>query len=210
MKFLIHVFFYYLGRILSFLVPRWLVGYCRNLRNECYTGWRSRGFAHIGKGCIIVPHIVIRDAHRISIGENSSFLKGMYLTAYDNGKEKHCIQIRIGDNCNLGEYNQITSFESIVIGNGLLTGKFVIISDNAHGNTHNTLEFDIPPTERPLHSKGGIKIGNNVWIGDKATILSGVNIGDGAIIGANSVVNRDVPPYAIAIGAPIRIIERYR
>ena len=56
-------------------------------------------------------------------------------------------------------------------------------------------------------NNGGIVIGNDVWIGFEAVILSGVTIGDGAIIGARSVVTRDVPPYAIVGGAPARLIR---
>ena len=59
------------------------------------------------------------------------------------------------------------------------------------------------------HTKGNITIGNDVWIGSEAKILSGVNIEDGAIIGANSIVTKDVPPYAIAAGNPAKIV-RYR
>lgn len=48
-----------------------------------------------------------------------------------------------------------------------------------------------------------------MWIGSKATILGGVHIGDGAIIGANAVVTKDVPPYTIAVGNPARIISYF-
>jgi acetyltransferase-like isoleucine patch superfamily enzyme len=58
-------------------------------------------------------------------------------------------------------------------------------------------------------SKGDVEIGNDVYIGRKACILSGVRIGDGAVVGAHSVISRDVPPYAIAAGAPARVV-RYR
>ena len=58
-------------------------------------------------------------------------------------------------------------------------------------------------------SKGKIEIGSDVWIGESVTILSGVKIGDGVIIGARSVVSKDIPPYAIAVGNSIHII-RYR
>lgn len=208
MKSIINNIFYQFGHIISFLVPRQFIGKCINLRNKFYTGWLSKEFAIIGRGAIIYPNIVLHNANKICIGENTIFHKGMYLTAYDNGFDRKNVQIKIGNNCDFGEYNQITSFDSICIGDGLLTGKFVIISDNSHGNNHNTMEFDIPPSKRPLNTKGGVKIGNNVWIGDKATILSGISIGNGAIIGANSVVNRDVPAYAIAVGIPVRIIER--
>jgi acetyltransferase-like isoleucine patch superfamily enzyme len=58
-----------------------------------------------------------------------------------------------------------------------------------------------------VHEKGPIVIGNDVWIGYGATILSGVTIGDGAVIGARSVVTRDVPPYCIAAGNPARVLR---
>lgn len=58
-------------------------------------------------------------------------------------------------------------------------------------------------------TKGDITIGNDVWIGRDATIMSGVNVGDGAVIGAASVVTKDVPPYGIAVGNPARLV-RYR
>jgi tetrahydrodipicolinate N-succinyltransferase len=54
-----------------------------------------------------------------------------------------------------------------------------------------------------------MKIGNDVWIGARAVILSAVTIGDGAIVGANAVVTKDIPPYAIAVGVPAKVI-RYR
>lgn len=60
--------------------------------------------------------------------------------------------------------------------------------------------------DRDLISKGPIVIGNDVWIGARATVLSGVTIGDGAVVGAGSVVTNDVPPYAIVAGAPARIL----
>lgn len=66
------------------------------------------------------------------------------------------------------------------------------------------ISYDGMPT-----SKGEINIGHDVWIGTGATILSGVNIGSGAIIAACSMVTKDVPPYAIVTGIPAQVI-RYR
>lgn len=57
------------------------------------------------------------------------------------------------------------------------------------------------------HSKGDVIIGNDVWAGTEAVILSGVHVGDGAVIGARAVVTRDIPPYAIVAGNPARIIR---
>lgn len=56
-------------------------------------------------------------------------------------------------------------------------------------------------------SKGNIIIGNDVWVGADVTLLSGVTIGDGAVIGAGSVVAKDIPPYAVAVGNPVKIIK---
>lgn len=56
-------------------------------------------------------------------------------------------------------------------------------------------------------TKGDVTIGNDVWIGNKALILSGVTIGDGAVIGAHAVVAKDVPPYAVAVGNPARVVK---
>ena len=57
-------------------------------------------------------------------------------------------------------------------------------------------------------SKGDVIIGNDVWIGLEAVIMSGVKIGDGAVVGARSVVTRDVPPYSVAAGNPARVIMK--
>ena len=66
----------------------------------------------------------------------------------------------------------------------------------------------IKPNDRDVVSKGPVVIGNNVWIGDKATILPGVTIGDGAVIAVNAVVTKDVPVYSVAAGNPARIIKK--
>lgn len=56
-------------------------------------------------------------------------------------------------------------------------------------------------------TRGGVTIGNDVWIGARAIILSGVTVGDGAVLGAGAVVARDVPPYAVMVGNPARLVR---
>jgi acetyltransferase-like isoleucine patch superfamily enzyme len=83
----------------------------------------------------------------------------------------------------------------------------VTITDNIHGETdYATLQT--PPFQRMVTSRGPVIIGDNVWVGDKATILPNVTIGNGAVIAANTVVTKDVPAYSIAVGNPARIIQR--
>ncbi len=92
---------------------------------------------------------------------------------------------------------------------------FIMNGANHQMNAVSTFPFyifngwrqEVPPiSEMPL--KGDTVVGNDVWIGQNATILPGVNIGDGAIIGANSTVGSDVEPYAIVVGNPARFIRK--
>lgn len=132
-------------------------------------------------------------------------IANLYNTEFSNYRSGNEInpktrKLIIGDCCNFGEYNHLTAFKSIKIGNGVLTGRWVTISDNSHGET--SLEhLKIPPAKRLIYSKGEIIIEDNVWIGDKATILVGVKIGE------NSVVTKDIPPYSVVVGNPVRIIK---
>lgn len=152
----------------------------------------------------------------ISIGEDTGFGDWIYLTAWDHfscivdGKDRTqelTPQLTIGRGCYFGAFNHITCTNRIQIGDCLLAGKWVTITDNDHGNTDKE-SLLLEPMKRPVYSKGPVIIGNNVWIGDKATILAGVTIGDGAVIAANAVVTKDVPAYCVAAGNPARIIKK--
>lgn len=143
----------------------------------------------------------------MTIGKYVGFGDELFLTAWSNFKDqKFNPEITIGNNCSFGAYNHITAINKIVIGEGCLTGKWVTISDNNHGTTDYE-DLQKEPLERILHSKGPVIIGRNVWIGDKVTILSGVEIGDGVVIAANSVVTKSVPSYSVVAGIPARIIK---
>jgi acetyltransferase-like isoleucine patch superfamily enzyme len=117
-------------------------------------------------------------------------------------------QIIIGNGCSIGSHTHITAINNIVIGNNVLTGKYILITDNAHGQSNMGL-LDISPVERALYSKGQVIIEDNVWIGEKVSILPNVKIGRGVIIAANSVVTKDVPPYCVVAGNPAKIIRKF-
>lgn len=157
-------------------------------------------------GCLYRPR-ALKGLQYISIGRDTSLSRGVILTAWDEYAGYHYKpSIRIGNHCHIGEHSHITACHSITIGDNLLTGRYVYISDNAHGEAVAS-QLHIPPVLRPLYVKGPVVIGNNVWIGESARILSGVTIGDGAIIGANAVVTRDVPDGAVVGGIPARVIK---
>lgn len=179
---------------------------CRILYLRIFNYIIKRKFQKM-EGCIISPHQLIGEKY-ISIGKDSTLHKGIILTAWDNyGKQKFTPIITIGSNCNIGEYAHITACKEITIGNNVLTGRRIYISDNAHGNSSKE-EINIPPNQRPLYVKGAVIIEDNVWIGERACILSGVHIGKGAIIAANAVVTHDVPPACIVGGVPAKILKK--
>ena len=142
----------------------------------------------------------------ISIGKKTLFGDFIYLTAWSE-YVKVKPSLYIGNHCSFGAFNHITCANNIVIGNNLLTGKWVTISDNNHGDTLES-SLQTPPAKRPIVSRGPIIIEDDVWVGDKATILAGVHIGKGAVIAANAVVTKNVPAYSVAAGNPARIIKR--
>jgi acetyltransferase-like isoleucine patch superfamily enzyme len=147
-------------------------------------------------------------AKYISIGNGSDIQQMTYMTAWDsyNNIQKFTPEITIGEDCHIGAFNHITCVNRIVIGDGFVSGKWVTITDNSHGDiSHETLS--IPVGKRYIVSKGPVLIGKNVWVGDKATILPGVTIGDGVVVGADSVVTKDVPAYCVVGGNPARIIK---
>lgn len=144
----------------------------------------------------------------ISIGEYTHFDKECVLTAYDHTLDGSTFlpEIQIGAGCNFGAWNHITAINRIEIGDNVLTGKWVTITDNSHGSTDSEM-LQTPPLMRTVISKGAVVIGKNVWIGDKATVLPGVTIGEGAVIAANSVVTKDVAAYSVVAGNPAREVK---
>lgn len=142
----------------------------------------------------------------IKIGSYTFFNRYATITAIGKRlNQSFSPELEIGEKCNFGEYTHITCVNKIKIGDNCLTGRWVTISDNSHGLTDKD-SLLIEPRLRPVVSKGSIIIGNNVWIGEKATILGNVTIGDGVVIAANAVVTKDVPSYCVVAGVPAKII----
>jgi len=148
-----------------------------------------------------------KQRHAIRVGANTH-LKGELLTFAHGG------EISIGEYCYLGEQSHIWSAARISIGDR------VLISHNV--NIFDSLTHPISPLERHRHyhqiitrghpgqvdlEEAPVHIGNDAWIGCLAVVLKGVTIGEGAIVGAGSVVSKDVPPFTIVAGNPARVVR---
>ncbi len=116
--------------------------------------------------------------------------------------------LEIGNNVQVNDYVHIGAVEKVIIGNNVLIASKVFISDHNHGNYNGLLQSSpkVEPRKRPLFAKA-VVIEDNVWIGEQVSVLPGVTIGEGSIIGANSVVSKNIPANSIAIGSPAKVIK---
>lgn len=110
--------------------------------------------------------------------------------------------LSIGDNSGIGVNSLISS--GVTIGNDVMMGPDCMIFTQNHSTTDTTA----PMWRQGFTEKRNVRIGNDVWIGARVIILPGVTIGDGAVIGAGSIVTHDVNPYTIVAGNPARVIRR--
>lgn len=138
----------------------------------------------------------------VEIGDN--FTLGMFATIECTGVLREVgSHLKIGNNVGINHYCFIGVRGEIEIGDNVIFGPRVsVFSEN-----HIFDRIDIPIKHQGV-TKGITKIGNDVWIGAQTIILSGVSIGDGCVIGAGSVVTKDIPPYSLAVGVPASVIKK--
>lgn len=157
----------------------------------------------IGKNSYVDPTVNVFGWAHVCIGENSLIGEQSWLNV--NGREVGFNHIQIGNYCYLGRRNLLSSSRELIIGDYVMTNnecKFL-------GSNH---IFDNPM--RPYITTGTTnddiqKIGVNTWVGAGVIVLGAVTIGHGSIIGAGSVVTKDVPPFSMAVGNPCKVIKRY-
>ncbi|MFP3597588.1 acetyltransferase [Chryseobacterium sp. SIMBA_029] len=125
-----------------------------------------------------------------------------------DSKEKYLIEI--GEGVQMNDYVHIAAHRKIIIKDNVLIASKVFITDHNHGS-YSGEDQDSPlskPNERKLQS-APVTIEENVWLGEYVSIMPGVTIGKGSIIGTMSVVTKDIPDYTIAVGSPAKVIKKF-
>lgn len=175
-------------------------------------------FACVGKNVLFGHHLTLRAPGCISIGNN--VVLDDYVLLSVRGVEDE--RIEIGNGVQLGAYAQLkTRAGSIFVGehanigaecridstSEVRIGCYCLIAGRCYigGVNHRFDRTDIPIVKQPLASKGGVCIGDDVWLGAHVIVNDGVTIGTGAVVGAGAVVTKDIPPYAIAMGVPAQV-----
>lgn len=164
-------------------------------------------FKAFGEGSQLPKSSIIYKPQYISIGKKFSALYNLRIEAWDQYEgQVFTPEIVIGDNVCMNTDIHIGCINKVVIGNNVLMASRIYISDHSHGEI-NFEALRIPPVSRPLVSRGPVIIEDNVWIGEGVCILPAVTIGRNAIVGANSVVTKDVPVNAVVAGVPAQILK---
>jgi lipopolysaccharide O-acetyltransferase len=175
------------------------------LRNRMLAGKLGVRKLNIG------PRAYLRGLACISMGEDFSAGEGLWLEAITRyGEERFNPKLVIGNHVRVSHWSHIACTNSVNIGDHVLIGSKVIITDHNHGSFGaNAISPAIPPAQRPLERDRFVNIGNNVWLGDGVVVCPGVTMGEGSVAGANAVVTMDVPPFTLVAGVPARPIRRF-
>lgn len=151
----------------------------------------------------------VRNRKLIKIGTRLTTGYGCRLEAH-NIKIDNNPKIIMGDSIELNDYVHIASGEKIYLGNNVLIASKVFITDINHGSYNG--KFQDNPTSIPNLRKlstSPVIIEDNVWLGESVCVMPGVTIGRGSIIGALSVVTKNIPENSIAVGNPAKVIKSY-
>ena len=159
-------------------------------------------FKRFGKKSFIQSPLKIDGIENIEIGNNVFIAYKTWLAAMPLTGEKS--KLVIEDGVHIGNFNHIYATQSIIIRKDVLTADKVYISDNLHGYE----DINVPIIKQPIVQRNEVEIGEGSWLGENVCVI-GASIGKHCIVGANSVVTKDIPDYCVIVGAPAKIVKRY-
>lgn len=171
-------------------------GLMSRARNIYYRGRGMRLTGYVWMRAIRVPESPIA----IQIEASAALQEGVVLLSVNNSGKRG--RISIGANTGINRYTFIDSALDIDIGRWVAIGPGCYITDHDHG-----MDIGVPIRLQPLRC-APTRICDDVWLGANTKVLKGVTIGKGSVIGAGSIVTRDIPEGVIAVGAPARIVGR--
>jgi acetyltransferase-like isoleucine patch superfamily enzyme len=134
---------------------------------------------------------------RLEVGANTLFEPDVWITIADEAK------VRIGEGTFLNVAVMVAAMQFVEIGSHCMLANGCFVTDA----NHRFDDPDTPITWQGFDSKGPTRIGDNVWLGAHVVVTSGVTIGERCVIGANSVVTQDIPPFSIAAGVPAKVLR---
>lgn len=210
MKHLIFKIFDLITLPLALLYPEKLSQKMANFKHNLYASFIRHRFKRAGKINVAGMPIHIHGARFMELGNQVELGCHSRICAVSKFGESQTFtpQLILGNHVVIQTLCHIGCIDKVTIGDYTTMGARVYITDHTHGTT-DLADLLVPPRKRKLFSRGPVKIGKHVHIGENSCIMPGVSIGDYSVIGANSVVTRDIPAFSIAVGSPAKVIRQY-
>lgn len=189
-------------QLASRLLLRWTL-FIRAAAAFVFSRIATKGFHACGKRALFRLPCTIYKAKNISLGSVCYFGPHSWLQATPATPEVKAPIIKIGSHFSATSHLHISAVLSVTIEDKVLIARFVHISDHSH----QTGDLDRPIVDQGRTTPKPVLIKTGAWIGQGVVICPGVTIGRNCVIGANSVVTRDIPDFTVAAGAPARVVK---
>lgn len=166
--------------------------------------WRSK-MAKFGTGASIERPYCVLNPGAIEIGDDVNIWPHARIEAIRSEKHADVIRLKIGQGTAIQPHVHIGAAHQVILGKHVLIASNVYITDH----DHDWLDPMDPASTNSRLLTGPVHIGDYTWLGENVMVLKGVTIGERSVVGAGSIVTRDIPPMSIAVGSPAKVIRRY-
>lgn len=155
----------------------------------------TEGFVFLGRGVTLYAR---RGYGRLIIGKWVHIGQGNAIRCHEG-------TLRIGDKCIFGKDNTVNCYLDVEFGAATIVADWVYVCDFDHVFS----DIHVPIKDQGI-VKSPVRVGPDVWVGTKVSVLRGTRVGRGSVLAAHCLVNRDIPPYSVAVGVPARVVRDRR
>jgi acetyltransferase-like isoleucine patch superfamily enzyme len=189
---------------MKFLSRLFVLGYEKSIRFRCklFSLLVSGAFARFGRKTVLMYPVRLSGEERIEIGDSVFIGRGCWLQTLRDA-DNSSVAIRIGSGTSFAGACVISAVRNVVLEENVLLARNVYISDHIHRYTNR----GVPVKEQGVDKIESVLIKRGAWLGQNVVVCPGVTIGQGAVIGGNSVVVHDIPDFSVAVGAPARVVK---
>lgn len=182
-----------------------MLHWAMKIHTRLFTLLISSQFMEIGAGSRIDPPFRFYNLNWMSLGDNVMINRDCWIQVVAGQAGDKMAKLIIKSNVGIGMGAHISAVQHVMIEEHVVLGRNVFISDHAHAFEDTTM----PITLQGIDRIAPVTIGRETWLGENVVILPGVTIGSHCVIGANSVVNRSIPDFSVAVGAPARVVRQF-